>query len=498
VSRTYLGRAQVAILAPHDDGDSVVRASSIGAAVGAPVLLTGDQSGSLDTELLRLGVVGVVTVGAADLSRIDTTGLAIAPAPDDASGVGDLFGVDLTEVEAPVGEDADAVRALLRLQEGEIFAPVPVADEESGDDGDQTEVPAPDAVGELPQLAPPVQIEGSLVLSDGNQQQLAAIATALAAGADATRVRGDVRGEPRVISLLSETEPSTVVGLGTGMGSESQFRWRTQTAATGVQLPGGSQLVFDDTRYVALYGSPVTPALGVLGEQGVPETIDRAERLADRYDDLSDDTVVPALEIIVTVASGSPGDDGNYSNEWPAETFLPLIEAAEEAGQYVVLDFQPGRTDFLTQIEAYQDLLAYPHVGIALDPEWRLEQDQVHMVQIGSVGIGEVNDVVDWVADYVRENRLPQKLIVLHQFQLGMIQDRADLDTSRSEVALLIHADGHGGQSAKQATWRALHVDAPDGVYWGWKNFVDEDSPMLTPEQTYTQVDPVPDFVSYQ
>src|SRR5665647_3866090 len=35
------------------------------------------------------------------------------------------------------------------------------------------------------------------------------------------------------------------------------------------------------------------------------------------------------------------------------------------------------------------------------------------------------------------------------------------------------------------------------GVVWGWKNFIDEDVPMLTPAQTY-QAQPVPSFVSYQ
>ena len=39
---------------------------------------------------------------------------------------------------------------------------------------------------------------------------------------------------------------------------------------------------------------------------------------------------------------------------------------------YVVLDLQPGRTDFLTQAKRYEPLLALPHVGLALDPEWRL------------------------------------------------------------------------------------------------------------------------------
>jgi len=34
-------------------------------------------------------------------------------------------------------------------------------------------------------------------------------------------------------------------------------------------------------------------------------------------------------------------------------------------------------------------------------------------------------------------------------------------------------------------------------VVWGWKNFIDEDVPMLTPAQTY-QEQPIPSFVSYQ
>jgi hypothetical protein len=38
----------------------------------------------------------------------------------------------------------------------------------------------------------------------------------------------------------------------------------------------------------------------------------------------------------------------------------------------------------------------------------------------------------------------------------------------------------------------------PANVYWGWKNFVDEDSPMLTPEQTIDQALPTPELITYQ
>lgn len=499
VSRTYLTGAQVAVLAPKDDRNAVLRAASIGAATGAPVLLSDAQAGSLDTELLRLGVVGVVTVGAVDLAQIDTTSLIVAPAPEDTQDLGEIFGVSLDAVEMPPGgDDADDIGALLALEPGQVFADAGTdeAPEESSEASGATEEPT--AVGEVPALAPPVQVSGSTVLSDGDPAQLAGLGTALGAGAQVIRVRGDVRGDAAAIEALAEQQPETVLGIGSGMGSEDEFVWRTATAQTGTQLPGGGQLVFDSKRYIALYGSPVTASLGLLGEQGVEETIDRAAAYARKYDDLTEDTMVPALEIIVTVASGSAGDDGNYSNEWSSDTFVPLIEAAADAGQYVVIDFQPGRSTFLEQVQQYEDLLAYPHVGVALDPEWRLEDDQVHLHQIGSVDVDEVNEVVTYLADFVQENQLPQKVLVLHQFQLRMITDRQDLDMSRSELALLIHADGLGSQGAKQATWRTLHEDAPEGIHWGWKNFIDEDQPMLTPEQTFADVDPVPDFVSYQ
>ena len=62
-----------------------------------------------------------------------------------------------------------------------------------------------------------------------------------------------------------------------------------------------------------------------------------------------------------------------------------------------------------------------------------------------------MNEVIAYLSDYVRENNLPQKMVVLHQFQLQMIRDRDQLDLSRSEVALLIHADGQGSRGQKRA-----------------------------------------------
>ncbi len=263
------------------------------------------------------------------------------------------------------------------------------------------------------------------------------------------------------------------------------------------ELPGGGTRVFEGKTYVALYGHPGTRALGVLGEQGRSATIRRAKKVAASYRPHTDRRVVPALEIIATVASGSAGRDGDYSAESSVAKLRPLVEAAGSNGVYVVLDLQPGRTDFLTQAKRYSALLRLPHVGLALDPEWRLKPKQRHLRQIGSVSAAEINRVSAWLADLTRDAGLPQKMLLLHQFRTSMIRNRSSLDTSHNELALAIQMDGLGSQPAKRATWSALRRGAPKGIVFGWKNFIDEDRPMLGPKRTMA-ISPEPRWVSFQ
>jgi hypothetical protein len=249
---------------------------------------------------------------------------------------------------------------------------------------------------------------------------------------------------------------------------------------------------------VALYGHPGSAAMGVLGEQGIERSVQRARRLAEEYRPLTQDTVVPAFEIITTVASSSPGVDGDYSAESKVADLAPWVDAAAAAGVYVVLDLQPGRSDFLSQAKLYTDLLARPNVGLALDPEWRLGPGQKHRVQVGSVDVAEINRVSGWLADLTRDHGLPQKLLMLHQFRTAMIRNRAGLVTDRDGLSVVIQADGFGTSAEKVETWTALHEAPPAGITWGWKNFVDEDRPTYTPAQTLAVGPTTPVFVSYQ
>jgi hypothetical protein len=262
-------------------------------------------------------------------------------------------------------------------------------------------------------------------------------------------------------------------------------------------LPGGGQVLFPGRRLVAMYGHPETPGLGVLGQQDLAASITRARDLAAGYRPLSRVPVVPAFEIIATVAQASPGPDGTYSYQTPVSELLPWVRQATADGLYVVLDLQPGRASLLSQAERYQSLLAMPDVGLALDAEWKLQPGQKPLRQIGHVDIGEVNGVVSWLATLTARYHLPQKLLVLHQFQLAMLSGEQSLDTSHDDLAIVIHMDGQGTPGVKQGTWNAVTAAAPPKVFFGWKNFLVKDHPMLTPSETMTKT-PAPVMISYQ
>ncbi|WP_347955379.1 hypothetical protein [Gordonia aichiensis] len=337
---------------------------------------------------------------------------------------------------------------------------------------------------------------GAVILLSGDRTD--AVATAEAAGAHGVSMPApDPRSSGEAVRLLAELPGAPIRGIGAGFGTAADLAEQVAAARTVPELPGGGQLLFPGRRVVALYGSPGAPELGPLGRASIPATIARTRALADKYRRLSPVPVVPGFEIIVTVASADPGPGGKYTSALDVATVRPWVDAARRAGVYVTLDLQPGRMDFLTQAKMYRELLLQPHVGLALDPEWRLKPGQKHLEQIGAVEPAEVNRVSTWLADLVKARKLPQKALVLHQFDADMLGDRSLLDTRRPELAFLIHADGHGVPAVKMETWNRIVTGLPPRTWLGWKNFYTEDKPMFSPRRTMA-VEPVPWFVSYQ
>ena len=220
--------------------------------------------------------------------------------------------------------------------------------------------------------------------------------------------------------------------------------------------------------------------------------------MAADYKPLSSVPVVPAFEIIASVAEASPGPDGSYSYETPVSELLPWVRQATADGLYVVLDLQPGRSSLLGQAEYYQSLLELPDVGLALDAEWKLQPGQRPLQ-----------------ADRPRRHQRGQQ-----RRQLARGADRAARPAAEAPRAapvpardahpasgtstpatttssIVIHMDGQGTPGVKQDTWDAVTAAAPPGVFFGWKDFLVKDHPTLTPGETMEE-SPTPVMISYQ
>lgn len=309
-------------------------------------------------------------------------------------------------------------------------------------------------------------------------------------GADSIVSTADPRVDAELAEAINEHKRVVIVG---------NSRYEAEVVFHQAKVVGDQYLLLDNQHFAAMYGHPAGPALGVLGEQSPKKTVERVKQLVNKYEKSAPGVrFQPSFEIIATIATAGPGKYKDYSGRTPISELRPLVDIAKEEGITVILDLQPGRASMLEQAKYYEELLLEPHVGLALDPEWKLAKDGKHLVRIGHVTAKQVNEVSEWLATLTRENVLPQKMFVLHQFQTQMIRDRKKVNTGHPELATVIHVDGQGPTGAKMSTWNHIRKNPPPNVAWGWKNFVDEDVPMLTTTETWQQVKPHPALITYQ
>ncbi len=261
------------------------------------------------------------------------------------------------------------------------------------------------------------------------------------------------------------------------------------------QLPRGGRTIFPRHVVVAYYGTAGTGALGVLGETGPQVAARRTLQAAIPFQPASGKPVLPAFELITTVAAARPGPDGLYSTSLPVEEVMRYVEVAQQAKMLVILDFQPGRATFLEQVKRYEQALLQPNVGVALDPEWKLTATQRPLRQIGTSAAKPINDVSSYLGNLTLKNRLPEKVFMVHQFKTYQLPDREKI-VDRPGLATVLHVDGFGAQGSKKETYGLLA--SRDGQFVnGFKLFYDEDVDLMTPAEALA-LRPQPQLFSYQ
>jgi len=270
---------------------------------------------------------------------------------------------------------------------------------------------------------------------------------------------------------------------------------RADAPAKPPELPRGGRELLPDFRIVAYYGAPQDAQLGALGIGTPAHAVARLDRQAKPYARKTR-PVLPALELIAVIAHGEAGPQGRYSLRQRDAVIRRYLKAARKAKALLVLDIQPGRSDFFTETRRLRKWLREPDVGLALDPEWRVKPGQIPGQVIGSVSAREVNATSAWVAQLVAKYQLPQKLFLVHQFTPGMVPVRSL--KKRDGLAMTINVDGFGGQEIKIAKYREfVRTAKAAGLYRGFKLFYQEDTGLMKPRQVL-RMSPPPDVVVYE
>jgi hypothetical protein len=270
-------------------------------------------------------------------------------------------------------------------------------------------------------------------------------------------------------------------------------------------LARGGRVLLPNYRIVGFYGAPQHDELGALGI-GTPD--EAARKLLAQAGPYSRPgrPVMPAFELIVTLAQADAGDDGKYRLRQAPEVIDRYLAAVRKVKGILILDIQPGQSNFLEEVRLLGRWLVEPDVELALDPEWNVPAGHVPGQEIGTMKAATVNQISYYLARLRRLKDLPQKLLIVHQFTESMVADREEV-LDRPGVAIVHNIDGFGTPVLKKnvydqlaySTGAGAAVERPPGGgrFNGFKLFYKEDTDLMAPAQAIG-LRPSPDVVLYE
>lgn len=431
-SQVLFQRADVVVLASADATTAMPAMSAAAVELHAPALLAGGSTSDagLGAELDRLGASTAVVVEA-EPHPLDVDPLEPSASPsatDSAAGqAAASAGLDVVRL------DPDAV----------------------GPDGELDPVDLEELQASVPSTGEPQLLSEVLALTDPQPGQEAAIATVQAAGAVTYEVPGgDLGADADAIQMLDDAQALTVVGVGHTFGDARTFAWKVAAAERGALLPTGNHHLFPG-RYVTTSAGP-----GDVPEQVVA----RAAADAEEYR-LEDVPLVPTVSVTASSASWYQGDDGDWVDEAAIEDLEPLVAAARDEGQYVLLEIGAGTAPLVDEVRTFEPLLSLPGVGVAIHPEKR-RGDGVTTTS-NQVSADEITAVIEYLADVTTHEGLPPTLLVIHQTRPDSVPARDQLRSS-PQVGVVIQADRTGGATTGEWVWNEVSRDVPPTVELGW------------------------------
>ncbi|EWT05886.1 hypothetical protein N864_01425 [Intrasporangium chromatireducens Q5-1] len=329
-------------------------------------------------------------------------------------------------------------------------------------------------------------------------RRTAVFATALLTGLLAGGCGGGPAATPQAHPSVASPAPTAPTGSAAPGSPAPTASGTSRPAPAGqLQLPRGGRTIFPHYRLVGFAGRPGSTALGRLGVGRLDDRAREIEQVARPY--AGGRTVLPVLELIATVVQGNPGPDRMYRTRSSDALIARHLAAARKVKGILLLNIQPGRSDFLTEVKAYATWLEQPDVGVALDPEWSMGPGEVPMKVFGHTTGAQIDAVARYLSTVVKRGDLPEKVLVFHQLAPSVVRGENAI-RSHPGVVVVKSVDGIGNRAMKQETYVKLTRRLPSAVHAGFKLFYDEDSRvgrLMTPAQVLG-LRPQPEYVLYE
>jgi hypothetical protein len=314
----------------------------------------------------------------------------------------------------------------------------------------------------------------------------AEIAMTAPGGSTSTTPSPDTSSLPSSASPTPSTAPMPSVTATPTPGSEHPT------------LPRGGRKIFPTYRLVGYAGLTGASTLGRLGTGPLDQRVRELERRARPYQ--AGRKVLPVLEVITTIVQSGPGADGKYRSRLSDKNIGVYLAAARKRKALLLLNIQPGRSEFLTEAKAYERWLREPDVGVALDPEWAMDPGQQPGRAYGHTTGAELNQTAAYLSDLVRRHDLPEKVMVYHQVAASVVRKESGLK-AHPGVVQVKSVDGLGPPGPKVNTYRVVNRTTPKHVHAGFKLFFTEDtegsSRLMTPREVLG-LKPRPEYVMYE
>ncbi|MEO6721771.1 MAG: hypothetical protein ABIN67_15680 [Ferruginibacter sp.] len=276
--------------------------------------------------------------------------------------------------------------------------------------------------------------------------------------------------------------------------SDTTGKW---PAKAPYPLPGA---ILPYNRIVAYYGNLYSKRMGILGELPKDSMLRRLQEEVDKWK-VADPAmpVMPALHYIATTAQGAAGSDGKHRMRLPFRQIDTIVNWAREIKALTFVDIQVGHSTVKDEVPTLEKYLLMPDVHLGIDPEFSMKNGEVPGSKIGTFNSDDINAAIDFLADLVRKNNLPPKILVVHRFTQGMVTGY-DKIKKVPEVQVVMDMDGFGDKILKRSTYLRYIYKEPvqfTGFKLFYKNDIKTPTGMFTPEELL-KFTPKPIYIQYQ